>query len=84
MLSDYTVSKLADRILINLKVDWKGGIVGNPYITSVAWEIGEKGHIGAKVTIDNAMTAIDPKNKEMLDDYFRTKVYPAFFSDMGG
>ena len=83
VLSAYTVSKLADRILIDLKVEWKGGIVGNSYVTSVAWEIGEKGHIGAKVTIDSAMTAVDPKNKEMLDDYFRTKVYPTFFADMG-
>ena len=84
VLSTYTVSKLADRVLIDLKVEWKGGIVGNSYTTSVAWEIGEKGHIEAKVTIDSAMIAIDPKNKEMLDDYFRTKVYPAFFADIGG
>ena len=83
-LSEYTVSKLADRILVNLKVDWKGGIVGTSYVTSVAWEIGEMGHIEAKVTLDSALTAIDPKNKEMLNDYFRTKVYPTFFSDMGG
>ena len=83
-MNDIAISKLPDRILVNLKVGWKGGIIGGDYVTLVAWEIGEQGHLGAKVTMDTSVTGVDAKNNELLIDYFRTKVYPAFVTDVGG
>lgn len=83
-LSRVSVSKLNDRVLVDIVVDWKGGLIGGAYSTSVNWEINKQGHIQAKVFGDTAVTEIQAKNKEMLNEYFRTKVYPAFYSDMGG
>lgn len=83
-LGDVKVDKFSDHILVNIAVDWKGGLLGGSYRTVVTWDIGEKDHREAKVTGDNAMYAIEKKNAEVLNDYFRTKVYPAFYSDVGG
>jgi hypothetical protein len=69
-LTKYTVSKLADRILVEIVVDWKGGVLGGRYMTTVVWEIGEHGHIQARVTLDSALTSVEQKNKDMLNDYF--------------
>lgn len=79
-----SISKLSDRILVEITVDWKGGFVGGEYSTVVVWEISDKSHVGAKVTTDSAPTRIADRNKDDLNEYFRTKVYPAFHSDIGG
>ena len=84
VLGDVKVNKFAGHILVNIAVDWKGGLLGGSYRTVVTWDIGEKDHREAKVTSDNAMYAVEKKNAEVLNDYFRTKVYPAFYSDVGG
>ncbi|MFZ3320731.1 MAG: hypothetical protein WA190_00055 [Usitatibacter sp.] len=80
----FSISKLSNRILVEIVVDWRGGFVGGNYSTVVLWEISDKGHVGAKVTADSAPTHIGDRNKDDLNEYFRTKVYPAFFSDIGG
>lgn len=84
VLGGVKVDKFADHILVSLVVDWTGGLLGGSYRTVVTWDIGERDHREAKVTSDNAMYAVEKKNAEVLNDYFRTKVYPAFYSDMGG
>lgn len=83
MLHNFQVKKLNDAILIELNVSWKGGFLGGNYNTIVSWEINENGHVKAKVTNDNASVSIEPKNAEILDNYFYTKVYPAFIKSMG-
>lgn len=82
--SSYSVSKLEDRVQVEIKVDWKGGFVGGDYQTTVAWEISEGNHVSAKVISDTAMTEIANENKEALDDFFRVKVYPSFYRSMTG
>ena len=79
-----SISKLDGRILIEMTVAWKGGFIGNDYETVVAWEISEANHVSAKVVSDTAMTEIESKNKEMLNDYFKNRVYPAFYSSISG
>lgn len=81
---NFTVSKLDGRVQVEISVTWKGGFVGNRYKTAVLWEISESNHVSAKVTSDSAMTEINPKNKEALDDFFRAKVYPAFYRSISG
>ncbi len=80
----FTVSKLENRVQVEITVGWKGGFVGTAYQTSVAWEISESNHVSAKVITDSAMTEIGAKNKEALDDFFKTKVYPAFYRGISG
>lgn len=84
MLGEFKVSKLDGRVLVELPVVWKGGLLGNAYRTVIVWEISEANHVSAKVVADSAVLAIDAKDRLMIDDYFRTKVYPAFYSDMSG
>jgi hypothetical protein len=79
-----SVSKLDGRILVEMLVGWKGGFLGNNYETSVSWEISEANHVFAKVISDSSITKIEQRNKEMLDDYFRTKIYPAFYNSLTG
>lgn len=78
------VDKFADHILVSIAVDWKGGLMGGSYQTVVTWDISDKDHREAKVTSDNAIYAVEQKNAVALNDYFRTKVYPAFYSFLGG
>jgi hypothetical protein len=83
-MANYTVSKLPDRILVEMTVAWKGGFTHDNYSTTVAWEIAEKDQVRARVTFDSALARVLPKNADELNEYFRTKVYPTFVSDMGG
>ncbi|GAB4061378.1 SHOCT domain-containing protein [Uliginosibacterium sediminicola] len=75
----FTVTKLNDQVQVEFVIAWKGGFVGNSYETTVLWEIDKNSHIAARVTSDSAMTEIDSRHKEVLDDFFRTKVYPSFY-----
>jgi hypothetical protein len=83
-MTNYKVSKLPDRILVEMTVAWKGGFVRGDYSTVVAWEIAEKNDPHARVTFDSALTRVEPKNARELNDYFFTKVYATFITDMGG
>jgi hypothetical protein len=82
-LESFDISKLNSGIIIEFRVAWKGGFLGGDYTTVVAWEIGENNHVGAKITQDSAVTGVEPKNAEALNDYFYTKVYPAFVQGIG-
>lgn len=79
----FKVSKLNDRILVVLDIEWKGGFIGNNYSTEVAWEFTEAQHDYAKVTFDSAPTNVMPENEKMLNNYFQTKLYPVLVQDMG-
>jgi hypothetical protein len=82
-MSKYQVSKLPDRIVIEMTVAWKGGILGGDYATTVVWELNKSSQVGARITFDTAMTNVQPQNAELLSEYFLTKVYPAFVHDVG-
>lgn len=75
---------LATMDVCEMTVAWKGGFLGGEYSTTVAWEIAERSHVSAKVMSDSAVVAVEAKNEQLLDDYFRDKVYPAFVADTGG
>jgi hypothetical protein len=82
-LSSYAVSKLNGKIPAEMNIAWKGGFLGANYRTTVVWEFSAQEHVSAKVTFDRAPASISRGNVEMLDDYFRTKIYPVLLSDMG-
>jgi len=82
-MDGFDISKLNDSIIVELRISWQGGFLGGDYTTVVAWEIGEGNHMQAKVTQDTAVVAVGDDNLRHLDEYFRTKVYPAFISGIG-
>lgn len=73
-----TIAPLDDRVLVEFRIAWKGGLADDPYETSVKWEISKIKHVSAHVMDDSAMFPIDNTNMAALDDYFRTKMYSAF------
>ena len=83
-LMDTKVSKLEDKIIVELTVGWKGGFAGQPYKTVVEWEIAKADHVAAKVLADTSPFPPSAEDRNRLDNYFRTKVYPAFYSDVSG
>lgn len=83
-ISKYNISKLNAMIMAEITVQWRGGFTGKKYYTTVVWELNEANHVISNVTFDTAPTDISKKNKKILNEYFRTKLYPVLFSDMGG
>jgi len=83
-LEEFGVAKLSDRVQVTIKVTWKGGIVGNKYETAVVWELAESGHVSATVLYDTALTQVANQNREQLDTFFRSKVYPAAYRSIEG
>lgn len=83
-LEEFDVAKLSDRVQVTIKVTWKGGFVGNKYETAVVWELTDSGHISATVLYDTALTQVADQNREQLDTYFRSQVYPAAFRSIEG
>jgi hypothetical protein len=81
-IESYRVSKLNERILAEFTVCWRGGFLGTDYKTQVSWEFSKRRHENAKVIFDSAPTNISQGNAEMLNDYFRTKIYPVLIKDM--
>ncbi|MBS0417150.1 MAG: SHOCT domain-containing protein [Proteobacteria bacterium] len=83
LMTKYGVSKLGEHIQVEMTVSWKGGVLGGEYNTTVVWEVGAESHLGAHVTFDSALANVKPRNAQLLDEYFLTKVYPTFVQDMG-
>jgi len=82
-LVDYKVSKLPGYIQVEFIVNWKGGFIGGEYNTTVVWEFDEKHHHNARVTFDSAYVQVFEEDKEKLNEYFRTNVYPVIVADIG-
>lgn len=82
MLANFNVLNLGDRMMVQINVAWRGGVLGTAYQTSVNWEFTPDSHLSAKVVGDTAMIAIEPQNLQMLDGYFRQSVWPVFYSNM--
>ena len=82
-LVSYRISKLNNSVIVEFQVSWQGGFVGNGYTTVVIWEISESNHVQARITDDTATVAVDANHARQLNDYFYSKVYPAFVEGMG-
>ena len=82
-ITSTSVVKGNDRIVVDVIVSWSSGTETHNQ-TDVVWEVSKAANLSAKVRSDTAL--IDPltrSSKEAtLDEYFRTKVYPAFYSSM--
>jgi hypothetical protein len=57
--------------------DWRGGILGNAYTTTVRWEFNSERHIGAFLVRDTADVISSTAAKKALDIFFSSKLYPA-------
>lgn len=75
-LASVDVTGGADNVVVQIRVNWKGGLLGTEYSTVVKWEIRDTGHVQAVVVEDSAPIGIADSNAKELDDYFRTTVYP--------
>lgn len=78
-LEEFDIAKLSDRVQVTIKITWKGGVIGTQYQTVVIWELAESGHVSATVLYDTALTHVAEQNKEQLDTFFGSKVYPAAY-----
>lgn len=74
--------RLKDKMMVQITIGWRGGMLGNAYQTSLNWELNADEHISTKVTGDTAMIGIDSANMQMLNNYFRDSVYPVFTNNM--
>lgn len=83
-LQEFDVAKLSDRVQVTIKVTWKGGVIGTQYQTVVVWELAESGHVSATVLYDTALTKVAEQNREQLDVFFRSKVYPSAYRSIEG
>ncbi len=78
----HEIRRVGDAFSVNLRCNWKGGLLGTDYVTLVNWEFKESGHVRAVVTQDNSSFAVAPENAKKLDEYFRTEVYAVLRSNM--
>jgi zinc-ribbon domain len=81
-LTDFEVRKVSDGLSVRFNVAWNGGILGTAYSTVVIWELNEHQHVRAVVTQDNGPFGVDGENKQRLEEYFRTEVYPLLISNL--
>lgn len=81
-LVSVNVLRLKDKMMVQITIGWRGGMLGNAYQTSLNWELDAETHITTKITGDTAMVGIEEANRQMLDNYFRDSVYPVFYSNM--
>lgn len=77
-LTKSNISKLDDRIVVELKIAFVAGLADDPFESSVKWDISKTKHVSALMMDDGGMFAIAEADKPTLDDYFRLKLYPAF------
>ena len=56
-----------DKVVVRLSVNWKGGIVGSGYTTTVDWVLSQNGQVALEVAADNATVgATDSARQELL------------------
>jgi len=84
MFYGYNVSQLSNRVQVEISVEWTGGVIGNRYKTVIVWDISEAKHESARVVSDTALTEISQHSAQQLDDFFRAKMYPAFYRGLTG
>lgn len=77
------VEKNDDLILV-FSVGWRGGITKAQYATSIEWQASENGHVKATVSADTAPFKAAAGNRDQLDAYFETTVWPAIHQATGG
>lgn len=76
-LLSHAVTVEGDEVVSRLTVEWKGGVLGTDYSTTVEWRCAQAGDMGTKVMSDTALIPIVPQSAAQLDSYFRSSVYPA-------
>ena len=81
-LMSANVLRLKDKMMVQITIGWRGGMLGNAYQTSLNWELDEDTHIATKITGDTAMVGIEEANRQMLNNYFRDSIYPVFVNNM--
>ena len=77
------IRRVGDGFSVNIRCNWKGGVLGTDYATVVNWEFKQSGHVRAVVTQDNSAFAVGSEEAKKLDEYFRTEVYVVLRSNMG-
>jgi hypothetical protein len=78
----HEIRRVGEAFSINIRCNWKGGVLGTDYVTVVNWEFKESGHVKAVVTQDNSAFTVAADNAKKLDEYFRTEVYAVLRSNM--
>ena len=82
-LNGITVEKEGGVLICNITVAWKGGVLGTKYSTTFQWKCTKNGHLAAKISADNAVMKVAPKNLKAMEEYFRTEVFPSLIGKSG-
>jgi hypothetical protein len=76
------IQREGDGLAARIEVKWRGGFVGNEYVTTVLWRLNGRRHIQTVVAHDTAPLVVSPRNVEELDKHFATQVYDALKSEV--
>jgi hypothetical protein len=79
----YDIRRVGDMFSVDIRVKWKGGLLGQEYTTVVIWEFKQSGQVRAAVTSESAVVGVAPANAKKLDEWFRTQMYAVFRTNMG-
>jgi hypothetical protein len=82
-LSSISFSHDKDGVTCLFQVSWNGAVLHTQYLTSVAWRLNEQGHVSATLVRDSSRIAASPGTAAGLEEYFRTKLWPAVARNLG-
>lgn len=67
------VTESDDAVLVDIPVDWTGGITGAQYETVYRWQLDGAGGSELTVMTDSAQFEVDARHLALADSYFKTK-----------
>ncbi len=76
-LGQVSIASKGDTVTAHISVNWRGGFLGTPYVTTIVWDFNQQRHIQARVESDNAPTRVAAANAAQLDKWFETQLYRA-------
>jgi hypothetical protein len=82
-MRDFAVRRVGDEISVRMSVDWKGGFLGTANRTVVVWEFDGSRHIRTALLEDSGALGVGDNNKQQLDEYFRSEIYPVVRARVG-
>ena len=75
-VKDIDVQPDGDGVIAKVKIAWSGSVIALDYGMTIRWRFTKDAHISSGVESLVGIGIVTDKNKQELDDYLRTKLYP--------
>jgi hypothetical protein len=75
-LKSYDVNTTEVGVEATITTTWNGGILGDPYQTTIRWELNNERQIGVQIMADTAKIKVSEKAKNKLNEYFLSTIEP--------